>query len=115
MVNRYPRWWSLYIVAKSFFYVAGIISLVFYGVIYTAAALTNDYSTYSEYVIGFGCWTLLFAPFILNYSIAKKRKQKIQSVLSEIRATGHFNPTKDSEGWLFWKNTYIGFDYRKAS
>lgn len=115
MVNRYPRWWFFYLMAKALFYVAGILSLIFYGVVFTTAALTNDYSTYSEYVIGFGCWVLLFAPFILNYSIAKKRKQKIQSVLTEISATGHFNPTKDSEGWLFWKSTYIGFDYNQGT
>ncbi|PYZ20425.1 hypothetical protein DNK77_28610 [Enterobacter cloacae complex sp.] len=110
MVDRYPKWWFFYLVAKSLFYVAGILSLIFYGIVYITVA-----NSYDEYIIGFGCWVLLVAPFAVNYFIAKKRKQKIQSALAEIKATGHFNPTKESEAWFFWKNTYLGFDYHKGT
>lgn len=110
MVDRYPKWWFFYLVAKSLFYVAGILSLIFYGIVYITVA-----NSYDEYIIGFGCWVLLVAPFAVNYFIAKKRKQKIQSALVEIKATGHFNPTKESEAWFFWKNTYLGFDYHKGT
>lgn len=110
MTNRFPKWWFSYLVAKSLFYVAGIIGLVFYGIAFLTIA-----ESYDEYIIGFGCWFLLIAPFAINYVIAKKRKRKIQSVLEKIKETGHFSPVKSSEGWLFWQNAYIGFDYHKGT
>lgn len=115
MVERYPKWWFLYLVSKSLFYVVGILSLIFYGAMYTLVVLMNEYSGYSDYLISIGCWILLIAPFTFNYFIATKRKEKIKSVLDEIKATGHFNPTKESEAWFFWKNTYLGFDYHKGT
>lgn len=115
MVERYPKWWFLYLVSKSLFYVVGILSLIFYGAMYTLVVLMNEYSGYSDYLISIGCWILLIAPFTFNYFIATKRKEKIKSVLDEIKATGHFNPTKESEAWFFWKNTYLGLDYHKGT
>lgn len=115
MVNRYPRWWLIYVVIRGLFLRFGVISLLILGTLCTVVISMDPDTRRDIYFIGISCWLCLTAPFAINYILAKKRKQKIQSVLSEIRATGHFNPTKDSEGWLFWKNTYIGFDYRKGT
>lgn len=71
MVDRYPKWWFFYLVAKSLFYVAGILSLIFYGIVYITVA-----NSYDEYIIGFGCWVLLVAPFAVNYFIAKNANRR---------------------------------------
>jgi len=115
MVSRYPKWWLLYATARGVFFRLGVLPLIIMGFLFSLPIFMDSEVRIDFYIYEFGCWFLLIAPFAVNYLIAKKRKQKIQSVLSEIRATGYFSPTKDSEGWLFWKSTYIGFDYNKGT
>ncbi|NWJ78828.1 plasmid IncI1-type surface exclusion protein ExcA [Enterobacter sp. SECR19-1250] len=115
MIARFPKWWLLYEVVKGIFLRFGVITLVIFSPLFTLFVLDSPYAHNTEYMIAICSWFLLIAPFAVNYLIAKNRKQKILSVLNEIRATGHFNPTKDSEGWLFWKSTYIGFDYNQGT
>ncbi|MEQ9971340.1 plasmid IncI1-type surface exclusion protein ExcA [Pectobacterium carotovorum] len=115
MVDRFPKKWLIYYVAKSLFLRFGVIILIFFAPLFTLFALDSPYANTREYVIAFGCWTILIAPFVINYLIAKKRKQKIQAVLDDIKSSGFFNPTKDSEGWLFWQNTYLGCDYHNGT
>lgn len=115
MTNRYPKWWGLYVTSRALFYVIGVISLLFYGTVYTLASVYKPTATYNDNLVAIGCWVFLFLPFFVNYLIAKKRKRMIHYVLNEIKATGFFSPDKNSEAWLFWKNTYIGFDYRQGT
>jgi len=115
MIERFPKWWFFYLIGKSLFYVVGILSLIFYGTAYIVIALTHPYPTLSIWVIGIGCWVLLLAPFVINHYIAKKRKEKIQAVLEKVKDTGYFNPDQNSEYWLFWHSTYLGFDFKKGT
>lgn len=110
MIERFPRWWFFYLVGKSLFYVVGIISLVFYGTAFLAIAERID-----EYIIGFGCWILLVLPYVVNYRLAKNRRQKIQTVLDKVKDTGFFNPDQTADYWLFWDSTYLGFDFKKGT
>lgn len=115
MTDRFPKKWLIYYVAKSLFLRFGIICLVFFAVSFTLLSFDSQYANTSDHIIAFGSWFLLIAPFSVNFAIAKKRKQKIQTVLDDIKSSGFFNPTKDSEGWLFWQNTYLGCDYHNGT
>lgn len=115
MIERFPKKWLIYYVAKSLFLRFGVIILIFFAPLFTLFAFDSPYANTREYVIAFGCWILLTAPFAINYLIAKKRKMKIQTVLNDIKSSGHFNPTRDAEGWLFWQNTYLGCDYQNGT
>ena len=115
MIERFPKWWFFYLIAKSLFYVAGILSLVFYWIAFLTVALTHPDPTFSTWVIAIGCWVLLFAPFVINRCIATKRKQKIQTVIEKVKQTGYFNPAQNGEYYLFWQSTYFGFDFRQGT
>lgn len=115
MVNRFPSWWLGYVLVRGLYLRFGIISLLLIGILCTLSMLMDSYARIDIYIYGFGCWFFLIAPFVANYYIAKNRKQRILSVLEEIKATGYFNPDKNSEGWLFWTSTYIGFDHKNGT
>ncbi|MEL7630961.1 plasmid IncI1-type surface exclusion protein ExcA [Pectobacterium aroidearum] len=115
MADRFPKKWLLYYLAKSLFLRFGVITLIFFAPLFTLFAFDSPYAHSREFMIAFGSWFLLIAPFAVNYFIAKKRKQRILSVLEEIKTTGYFNPDKNSEGWSFWTSTYIGFDHHKGT
>jgi len=115
MIERFPKWWFFYLIAKALFYVAGIIGLVSYGIMYLTVALTHPNPSLSTWIIGIGCWVLLFTPFAINRFIATKRKQKIQAVIEKVKQTGYFNPDQNGEYFLFWQSTYIGFDFRQGT
>lgn len=115
MKDRFPKWWLLYYVVKTVFLRLGVISLIILASLLTLYVINGDYVNSNDYLLTLGCWFLLFAPFAINYAIAKKRKHKIQSVLEKIKGTGYFNPVSSSEGWLFWQNTYLGCDYQNGT
>ncbi len=115
MVDRFPKWWLFYVVARGLFLRFGVVSLLLIGIIGSLSLFDGQWITIDDYVFTYGCWFLLITPFVVNYIIAKKRKAQIMQVLDVIKATGYFNPIRDSEAWLFWKNTYIGFDYHQGT
>ncbi|MEI7307135.1 plasmid IncI1-type surface exclusion protein ExcA [Pectobacterium atrosepticum] len=115
MNDRFPKWWLIYSVAKSLFLKFGVITLLVFSPLFTFFVFDSPYIHTTEYMIVFICWFILVAPFFVNFVIAKKRKHKIQTVLDKIKLSGCFNPTKDSEGWLFWQNTYLGCDYLQGT
>lgn len=115
MKDRFPKWWYSYLILKSLFYVVGILSLVFYGTAYMIIAFTHPFPTTIVWVVGVGCWVLLFAPFGINYIIAKKRNAKIRRVIDKVKETGYFNPDHDGEYWVFWQSDYLGFDFKRGT
>lgn len=115
MVNRFPKWWLTYVVVRGLFLRFGVISLILLCSIGTLYVLKGRWVTNDDFVIVIGCWFLLITPFAINYIIAKRRKVQIMQVLDVIKSTGHFKPNNLSEAWLFWKNTYIGFDYHQGT
>lgn len=115
MVNRFPGWWLGYALVRGLYLRFGIICLLLLTPLFTLYVFDSEYANKTEYLYAFGGWVLLIGPFVVNYYIAKNRKQRIISVLEEIKATGYFNPDKNSEGWLFWTSTYIGFDHKKGT
>lgn len=115
MADRFPKWWLFYVVARGLFLRFGVISFLIVGVLGTWGIIDGNWVTADDYLYTFGCWFLLIAPFVVNYIIAKKRKAQILKVLDVIKATGCFKPSKDSEAWLFWQNTYVGFDYHQGT
>ncbi|QXB24142.1 plasmid IncI1-type surface exclusion protein ExcA [Lelliottia amnigena] len=110
MTERFPRAWFFYLIGKSLFYVVGIISLVFYGTAFLTVA-----ESFGEYFIGFSCWFVLVLPYAINYFIAKKRKDKIQAVIEQVKKSGHYNPDQNSEYRIFWQSTYLGFDFERGT
>lgn len=116
MVDRFPKWWLFYVVARGLFLRFGVISFLFIGIV-GSLIFFDDYSGSRNdvYLVPIACWFLLITPFVVNYIIAKRRKAQIVQVLDVIKSTGYFKPNKDSEAWLFWKNTYIGFDYHQGT
>lgn len=115
MIERFPKWWIPYYVVRTLFLRFGVITLVLLAPLFTLSVISVDYANGDDYLFLFGCWFLLIAPFGINYYIAKKRKQKLRTVVEKIKTTGFFNPTKSSEGWLFWNSTYLGFDFHKGT
>lgn len=115
MVDRFPKWWLLYVGVRGLFLRFGVISLILLCSLGTLYVLNGRWVTTDDVLIVIGLWVLLITPFVVNYIIAKRRKAQIMQVLDVIKATGYFNPNKDSEAWLFWKNTYIGFDYHQGT
>ncbi|QFH52877.1 plasmid IncI1-type surface exclusion protein ExcA [Leclercia adecarboxylata] len=115
MVERFPKWWMPYYVVRTLFLRFGVITLVLLAPLFTLFVMNSGYANGDDYLFLFGCWFFLIAPFGINYSIAKKRKQKLRTVVDNIKTTGLFNPTTNSEGWLFWNSTYLGFDFHKGT
>lgn len=115
MVDRFPKWWIFYYVIRTLFLRFGVITFGLLSPLFTIYIIYGEYVTPDDYAFLFGCWLILLAPFSINYFIAKKRKHKLLAVLEKIKETGYFNPDKNSEGWLFWKSTYLGFDFQKGT
>lgn len=116
MVDRFPKWWLIYVVARGLFLRFGVITLIIFTPLFTYFVFESPYTVKADgYLIVFVCWFLLIVPFLVNYVIAKRRKMQIMQVLDVIKSTGCFKPNRDSEVWLFWKNTYIGFDYHQGT
>ncbi|HEY4436102.1 MAG TPA: plasmid IncI1-type surface exclusion protein ExcA [Lelliottia sp.] len=115
MNERFPKWWVPYYVVRTLFLRFGVITLALLATLFTVYVISGDFVTADDYIFLFGCWFLLIAPFVINYVIAKNRKQKIRDVIEKIKETGHFNPEIGSEGWLFWQSTYLGFDFQKGT
>lgn len=115
MVDRFPKWWLAYIVVRGLFLRFGVISLILLCSLGTLYVLNGRWVTTDDALIVIVFWILLIAPFVVNYIIAKRRKAQIVQVLDVIKSTGYFKPNRDSEAWLFWKNTYIGFDYHQGT
>ena len=115
MVDRFPKWWLFYVVARGLFLRFGVITLILFTPLFTYFVFTESGIDFDGYLIAFGCWFLLIVPFTVNYIIAKRRKAQIMQVLDVIKSTGYFKPNRDSEAWLFWQNTYIGFDYNQGT
>ena len=116
MVDRFPKWWLIYVVARGLFLRFGVITLIIFTPLFTYFVFESPYTVKVDgYLIVFVCWFLLIVPFLVNYVIAKSRKAQITQVLDVIKSTGYFKPNRDSEAWLFWKNTYIGFDYHQGT
>jgi len=115
MVDRFPKWWLFYVVVRGLFLRFGVISLLIIGFLGYLSLSEGQWITIDDYILTYGCWLLLITPFVVNYIIAKRRKAQIMQVLGVIKNTGYFNPSRDSEAWLFWKNTYIGFDYHQGT
>lgn len=115
MVDRFPKWWLLYVVARGLFLRFGVILFLFFGIFGSILAFDNSGSRIDVYLVPIACWFMLIVPFVVNYIIAKRRKTQIMQALDVIKSTGYFKPNKDSEAWLFWKNTYIGFDYHQGT
>lgn len=115
MIERFPKWWIPYYVVRTLFLRFGVITLVLLAPLFTLSVISVDYANGDDYLFLFGCWFLLIAPFGINYSIAKKRKQKLRTVVENIKTTGLFSPNTSSEGWLFWNSTYLGFDFHKGT
>lgn len=116
MIDRFPKWWLLYVGARGLFLRFGVIILVLFTPLFTYFIFESPYEVKADgYLIVFGCWFMLIVPFSVNYIIAKRRKAQIMQVLDVIKDTGYFKPNRDSEAWLFWKNTYIGFDYHQGT
>ena len=115
MKDRFPKWWVPYYVVRTLFLRFGVITLAILAPLFTLYVVSGDYVTGKDYAFLLGCWFLLVAPFFINYTIAKSRKQKIHAVIDKIKETGYFSPVTNSEGWLFWKSTYLGFDFQKGT
>ncbi|EMP2055394.1 hypothetical protein SR99_05475 [Enterobacter hormaechei subsp. steigerwaltii] len=115
MKDRFPKWWVLYSVAKSLFLKFGIISFLLIFFLCSISIIMDEYVRPEAYLYAITSCLLLFGPFAINYVIAKKRKKKILAVIEKIKETGHFNPESTSEGWLFWKSTYLGFDFQQGT
>ncbi|MEG5552363.1 plasmid IncI1-type surface exclusion protein ExcA [Enterobacter wuhouensis] len=115
MRERFPKWWVIYSIAKSLFLKFGVISFLLILLLCSISIAMDDYVRSEAYLYALTSCILLFAPFTINYVIASKRKQKIHTVIEKIKETGHFNPTSNSEGWLFWQSTYLGFDFQQGT
>lgn len=115
MIDRFPKWWLFYIFGRGMFLRFGIVTFLFIGFFGTWCVIDEPSLGAEFYIMAFGCWFLLIVPFLVNYIIAKRRKTQIMQVLDVIKSTGYFKPNIDSEVWLFWKNTYIGFDYHQGT
>lgn len=113
--DRFPKWWIIYSVARSLFLKFGIVSLTLIFLLCMLPIVFDDYVRTEAYLYALLSAIFLLAPFAINYMIAKQRKRKIQAVLDTIKSSGLFNPINSSEGWLFWKSTYIGFDFQKGT
>ncbi|MEH5619205.1 MULTISPECIES: plasmid IncI1-type surface exclusion protein ExcA [Enterobacter cloacae complex] len=115
MKDRFPKWWLPYYVVRTLFLRFGVITLALLAPLFTLYVASGDYVTGSDYVFLFSLWFILFAPFIINHGIANNRKKKIFAVIEKIKETGLFKPESNSEGWLFWQSTYLGFDFQKGT
>lgn len=115
MKDRFPKWWISYYVIRTLYLRFGVITLIILAPLFTLFVVSGDYVIGSDYVFLLGLWSLLIAPFIINYVIAKNRKRKILTVIDKVKETGHFNPAGNTEGWLFWKSTYLGFDFQQGT
>lgn len=113
--DRFPKWWIFYSVARSLFLKFGIISFALLFFLCMLPIIFDDYVRSEAYLYAFLSGMFLLSPFAINFIIAKNRKQKLRTVVDNIKATGLFNPTTNSEGWLFWNSTYLGFDFHKGT
>lgn len=88
MKDRFPKWWLPYYVVRTLFLRFGVITLVLLAPLFTLYVANGDYVIGSDYVFLFSLWFMLFAPFAINYGIAKKRKKRSLLLLRKSRRQG---------------------------
>ena len=115
MTERFPKWWMPYYVVRTMFLRFGVITFAILALLFTLSILSMGYANEGVYLSLFGCCFVLIAPFCINYTIANKRNRKIHAVVDKIKETGFFSPSKTSESLMFWKSTYLGFDFQNGT
>lgn len=106
--DKIPNRYKLYHIASTGFRFLAVPCLLFYSVIGFLVILIEKEVEADAFFMAFGNALLIIAPFAIVYRICKRRREKVDAVVSNLRATGQFSPSYEAR--TFWDTSYMGLD-----
>ena len=100
--DRFPTRWLFYYVLRKAYFFLGIPFFLFCALGFTEMLCSDRYfgNKVEDYVVTFGSWFLLLAPWAYGCIHVQKQGEKIRKVVQTIKESGFYSQRRGMKDYL---------------